>query len=113
MEDRVEMACTLRELDIRSVPVNILDPVAGTPLESQEPLSYSETWRTIAVFRFMLPEASFIRLAGGRELLPDMGRACLISGANAAITGDMLTKKGISTDEDREMISELGYEFQQ
>ena len=65
--------------------------------------------RIVAVNRFILPSAS-IRLAGGRGLLEDKGRSCFMSGANAAISGDMLTTAGITTKTDMEMLKELGYE---
>ena len=59
--------------------------------------------------RFLLPSA-FIRMAGGRGLLPDGGKSCFLSGANAAITGDMLTTAGITVQTDLQMLTELGYE---
>lgn len=108
-EDRVDMALTLRELGIRSVPVNMLNPIPGTPLGHLAPLTEDHMRRIVAVFRFLLPDA-FIRLAGGRGLLPDQGRSCFLSGANAAISGDMLTTSGISTATDLRMLEELGYE---
>lgn len=107
--DRIDMAMQLRDLGVKSVPVNFLNPIAGTPFERNAPLSYDEQRRAIAVFRFILPDAS-IRLAGGRALLPDRGRACFTGGANAAITGDMLTTGGVAADYDTDMLSELGYE---
>lgn len=108
MEDRIDLALTLRELEIHSVPVNVLNPIPGTPLENQSPLSYEEIRRTIAVFRFLLPTAA-IRLAGGRGLMPDQGRACFLSGANAAISGDMLTTSGITIENDMRIIKECGF----
>ena len=74
VEDRIDMALTLRELDIHSVPVNVLNPISGTPLEHCIPLTEDEVRRIVAVYRFLLPDAS-IRLAGGRGLLLDKGRA--------------------------------------
>ncbi|MBC5649480.1 biotin synthase BioB [Christensenella tenuis] len=109
MEDRIEMALTLRELGIRSVPLNILNPVEGTPLDGNPVLSGKEAERTAAVFRFLLPEAQ-IRLAGGRIHLRDRGRRMLRSGVNAAITGDMLTTAGITKESDSQMIRECGFE---
>ena len=106
-EDQVDMALSLRELGIRSVPVNMLNPIPGTPLGHLAPLTGDQKRRIVAVFRFLLPDA-FIRLAGGRGLLPDKGRSCFLSGANAAISGDMLTTSGISTAADLQMLSELG-----
>ena len=109
VEDRIDMALTLRELDIHSVPVNVLNPISGTSLEHCIPLTEDEVRRIVAVYRFLLPDAS-IRLAGGRGLLLDKGRACFLSGANAAISGDMLTTAGITVETDRRMLQELGYE---
>lgn len=78
-EDRIDMALTLRELGILSVPVNMLNPIPGTPLENNERLTKEEMQRIVAVYRFILPKAS-IRLAGGRGLLPDKGKAVLLQG---------------------------------
>ncbi len=103
-EDRIDMALTLRELGIRSVPVNLLNPIPGTPFAGNERLSPEELRRIVAVYRFLLPDAS-IRLAGGRGLLPDQGRSCFLSGANAAISGDMLTTAGITVQTDLRLFS--------
>ena len=109
MEDRIDLALTLRELGIKSVPVNLLNPIAGTPYAQNERLSNEELRRIVAIFRFLLPNA-FIRLAGGRGLLPDKGRSCFTSGANAAISGDMLTTSGITIEQDLALLQELHYE---
>lgn len=108
MQDRIDLAFSLKELGIKSVPVNILSPVKGTPYENNKPLSEEEILKTIAIFRFILPDA-FIRLAGGRTHLSDKGKKAFLSGANAAITGDMLTTYGISVDTDMQIIKETGY----
>ena len=108
-EDRVDLAMTLRALGVKSVPVNLLNPILGTPFAQNERLSEEDMRRIIAVFRFILPDA-FIRLAGGRGLLPDKGRSCFLSGANAAISGDMLTTAGITVETDMQMLKEIGYE---
>ena len=107
-EDRVDMALDLKRLSVVSVPVNVLSPVQGTPYEGMEAISAEEILRTIAVYRFLLPGAS-IRLAGGRNTLPDQGRRCFLAGANGTITGDLLTTTGISIEADKEMLVELGY----
>lgn len=109
VEDRIDMALSLRELGIKSVPVNMLNPIPGTPFEGNEKLTKEDMCRIAAVYRFILPTAS-IRLAGGRGLLDDKGRECFISGANAAISGDMLTTAGITTKTDMKLLEELGYE---
>lgn len=107
--DRVDLALTLRELGIKSVPINLLNPIPGTPYEKNPRLSDDELRRIVAVFRFLLPDAS-IRLAGGRGLLKDKGRSCFVSGANAAISGDMLTTSGISIETDMRLLRELSYQ---
>lgn len=107
-EDRIDMALSLRELDIKSVPVNMLNPIPGTPYENNVRLSSEDMRRIAAVYRFILPEAS-IRLAGGRGLMEDKGESCFQSGANAVISGDMLTTSGYTIESDMEMIKRLGY----
>ncbi len=108
-EDRIDMALTLRKLGIKSIPVNMLNPIPGTPFENNPKLTGDDMRRIVAVYRFILPDAS-IRLAGGRGLLADKGKSCFTSGANAAISGDMLTTAGITTKTDMAMLDELGYE---
>ena len=109
VEDRIDMAFTLCELGIKSVPVNMLNPIPGTPFAQNKKLTADDMSRIVAVYRFILPDAS-IRLAGGRGLLPDKGRSCFLSGANAAISGDMLTTAGITVETDMQLLKELEYE---
>ena len=111
LEDRVDMVLTARELGVKSVPVNFLNPIPGTPYEDNKPLTDEEARQCVAVFRFIIPDAS-IRLAGGRGLLDDKGKECFQSGANAAISGDMLTTAGITVQKDMEMLKDLGYKPQ-
>ncbi len=108
MEDRIDMVLTARELGVKSVPVNLLNPIPGTPLEHRKPLTNEEARRCVAIFRFLIPDAS-IRLAGGRGLLGDKGELCFKSGANAAISGDMLTTAGITVETDMELVRNLGF----
>lgn len=108
-EDRIEMALAIRELGVKSVPINILNPIKGTPLENNPVLTLEEVRRIVAIYRFILPDSA-IRMAGGRGLMADKGRSIFMSGANAAISGDMLTTSGISIAFDMEMIKELGFE---
>ncbi len=109
-EDRIDMALTLRELGIKSVPVNMLNPISGTPMGENKRLTTDDMRRIVAVYRFILPDAS-IRLAGGRGLMEDKGKGCFMSGANAAISGDMLTTAGITVETDMKLVKELGYEI--
>lgn len=108
-EDRISMVITARELGVKSVPVNFLNPIPGTPYGENKPLTNEEARRCVAVFRFLIPDGS-IRLAGGRGLLGDKGEACFKSGANAAISGDMLTTAGITIETDIQMIHDNGFE---
>lgn len=108
-EDRIDLAFTLDELGVDSVPVNLLNGIPGTPLADQPRLAEEELRRTVAVWRFLLPKVT-IRLAGGRGLLADKGEGCFRAGANGAISGDMLTTAGISGRTDRQLVEKLGYE---
>lgn len=108
-EDRIDMFFDIYNLGIKSVPVNVLNPIKGTPFENNKILSQEEINRTVAIARFILPDA-FIRLAGGRLLFKDKGVSMFSSGANATITGDMLTTSGTSIDEDFDTIKKLGFE---
>lgn len=109
MADRIDMVITARELGVKSIPINLLNPIPGTPCGHNPPLSNEEACRCIAVFRFLIPGGA-IRLAGGRGLLGDQGRACFKSGANAAITGDMLTTAGVTVQTDLALLENLDYE---
>ena len=109
-EDRVDMAIELRNLGISSIPVNILSPIKGTPLENIEQISEEEILRTISVFRFINPKSD-IRLAGGRIKLEKNGYFAFKSGANATITGNLLTTSGNGIADDREMITGLGFKL--
>jgi len=107
-EDRLDMAVSLAELGVKSIPVNALMPIPGTAYENLPQLTEDEILRTIAMFRFLSPEAK-IRLAAGRSLMTDSGRKAFRAGANAAITGDLLTTCGNSIEEDKEMLIQMGF----
>lgn len=109
IEDRIDMVLTARELGVKSIPVNLLNPIPGTPYEKRTPLTNEEACLCVALFRFLIPDAS-IRMAGGRGLVGDKGKACFQSGANAAISGDMLTTAGITVETDQELLHTLGFE---
>ncbi len=112
MEDRIDMAFDLRAMGIASVPMNLLNPIGGTPMEDRPVLTNKEFCRTVALYRMILPRA-VLRTAGGRGLLPDKGRKAFLSGANGAITGDMLTTAGITVEGDQLLLKELGFEVKQ
>ena len=107
-EDRVDMAMDLKALGVECVPINILNPRAGTPLEGKEPLKPFDIIKTVAVFRLILPSAT-IKIAGGREgNLRDLQAMALMAGANGIIIGGYLTTKGRSVEDDMQMLKDLG-----
>lgn len=110
-KDRIDMALSLSELNVTSIPLNLLMPIKGTPLESLPPLSEDEIIRTMAMFRYINPEA-YIRIAAGRAYFRDGGRRLFCSGVNAAITGDMLTTVGNHTAQDIKMLKDMGFDLQ-
>jgi len=108
MAQRVELALTLRELNVDSVPINFLDPVEGTPLAGSTNLSPLECLHTIALFRLILPQAH-ITICGGREKnLRDLQSWVFTAGASGIMTGNYLTKQGRQPSDDRQMIADLG-----
>lgn len=105
--DRIELAFHLKELGVECVPINILNPRPGTPLENRRPLSIFEILKTIATFRFILPK-SVIKVAGGREFnLRDFQAMAFLAGANGMIIGGYLTTKGRPVERDLQMIKDL------
>ncbi|MGL4549035.1 MAG: biotin synthase BioB, partial [Eubacterium aggregans] len=108
LEDRLDMAFTLRELEITSVPINILNPIPGTPMAEQPLCSGDDVLHSVCLYRFILPNAA-LRLAGGRWCLCDKGERLFATAANTAITGDMLTTDGIDVKSDQALLARLGY----
>lgn len=105
--DRIDMAISLSELNIKSIPINSLMAIPGTNLEGMPPLSGDDILRTIALFRFINPEAD-IRMAAGRKLMPENGATAFKAGASASITGNMLTTSGTTMKDDLEILKKLG-----
>ncbi|HEY9653259.1 MAG TPA: biotin synthase BioB, partial [Coleofasciculaceae cyanobacterium] len=107
-EDRVDLALALRELDVESVPLNLLNPRAGTPLGEQSKLNAYEALKAIAIFRLILPK-QILRYAGGREaVMGELQSLGLQSGINAMLIGHYLTTLGQPPDQDQAMLESLG-----
>ena len=104
------LAFELRELEIYSIPINVLTPIANTPFESYTPLSLADVLISVAAFRFINPNA-IVRLAGGRNQLGDRQFSSFQSGANGAIVGNYLTTAGNDLKDDLKAIRKLGYSF--
>ncbi|HEY8910701.1 MAG TPA: biotin synthase BioB [Desulfosporosinus sp.] len=110
MDQRLEMAFTLRNLKVLSVPINILNPIVGTGMEKQPILPPLEILQTIAIYRFILPEAR-LRFAGGREIaLRNLQAMGYLAGINATLVGSYLTTSGRTVAEDIQMILDMGLE---
>ena len=105
---RVEMAFTLKELDVDSVPLNFLNPIEGTRLEGASNISAMECLKTIAIYRLILP-GKRITVCGGREKnLRDLQSWIFFAGANGTMIGNYLTTMGRNVDVDLTMFSDLG-----
>ena len=98
----------LAELEVDSIPLNLLTPIPGTPLEGTPPLSVEEVRRIVAVFRYINPTA-WIRMAAGRGRFADGGAILFRAGANSAITGDMLTTTGTNIAQDLDLMKQGGF----
>jgi len=105
---RIELAFTLKELNVDSIPINVLNPVKGTALENQEKLNPMEILQTFAIFRLILP-TKILRYAGGRELnLGELVPLGFLSGINGMLIGNYLTTQGRGADKDIQTVHKLG-----
>ena len=108
LKQRLELAFAIKSLRADEVPINILIPRQGTPLANLQPLKPTDAIKTIAVWRFIMPN-TILKIAGGRELhLKDKERLALKAGANGIITGGYLTTRGNNIEKDMTMIREVG-----
>ncbi|MGE4557953.1 MAG: biotin synthase BioB [Desulfovibrionaceae bacterium] len=109
-DDRVDLALTLRGLNVRSVPVNFLHPIPGTPLANRPVLSRREALKIVALYRLLLPEAH-LRICGGRTTVfgETDKMAPMTAGASGLMIGDYLTLKGPDAASDIRGLEELGF----
>ena len=106
--DRCDLAFSLKEIGANVVPINILNPIKGTPFENNAPLPPLEILKTIACFRFILPRQE-IMIAGGRTVnLRDMQSMVFTAGASALMVGNYLTTLNQSVEKDLQMLKDLG-----
>ncbi|KUM25055.1 biotin synthase [Mesorhizobium loti] len=111
--DRIDMLVTLANLPEHpeSVPINMLIPIAGTPLAEARPIEPIEFVRVIALARIMMPK-SHVRLSAGRTAMTDeMQALCFFAGANSIFVGDtLLTADNPGEDKDTLLFRRLGIE---
>ena len=107
-EDRCDLAFALKELGVHIVPINILNPIEGTPFSRNEPLAPFEILKSIACFRFILPRQE-IMVAGGRTVnLRDLQPLIFMAGASALMVGNYLTTLNQPVEKDLQMLKDLG-----
>jgi len=103
----LELALTLKELDVDAIPINFLTPIKGTPLGKANNLTPLRCLKIIALFRYVLPNKEII-ICGGRENnLRHLHPMVFYAGASGVMTGNYLTTKGRSHQDDLEMLEEL------
>ncbi|BAU67262.1 biotin synthetase [Stanieria sp. NIES-3757] len=107
-DDVIDLAYSLRELNVTSVPINFLIPIPGTPLAEQNQLNPRRCLRVLCLFRFLLP-AQEIRIAGGREVHLRSLQPLGLYPANSIFIGDYLTTPGQATLADFEMLRDAGF----
>jgi biotin synthase len=107
-DDIIDLALTLREMDVKSVPVNFLIPIPGTPLEATHELDPRRCLRVLCLFRLLLPSQE-IRIAGGREVHLRSLQPLGLYPANSMFVGDYLTTPGQAPRADFEMIRDMGF----
>jgi biotin synthase len=106
--DRCDLAFELKTVGANVVPINILNPIPGTPFEKVPPLPPMEILKTIACFRFILPKKE-IMIAGGRTVnLRDMQSMVFTAGASALMVGNYLTTLNQPVEKDLQMLKDLG-----
>jgi biotin synthase len=107
-EDRCDLAFALREVGANIIPINILNPIKGTPFADKPSLEPLEILKTIACFRFILPKQE-IMIAGGRTVnLRDLQSMIFMAGASALMVGNYLTTLNQPVEKDLQMIRDLG-----
>lgn len=107
-DQRLELAFDLRNLEVDSIPINFLDPIPGTPLESQPLLNPMDALKIIAMFRFIFPSTNIMIMGGREKVLRDLQSWLFYAGANGFLIGNYLVTKGRSIEDDIKMIEDLG-----
>ena len=110
LEQALDLALTLRDIDVDAVPMNFLIPIPGTPLEQARPLTPLACLRRIALYRFALPDKEIIICGGRVANLKELHPMIFMAGAGGIMTGNYLTRKGRTLEQDLELLEDLGLE---
>lgn len=108
-KQRLELSKALQKLDVDSIPINFLIPMAGTRLENAVPLKAQETLTIIAIMRLMHPHKDIIVCGGRAHNLGEWDNSIFFAGANGVMVGDYLTTKGSPFERDMEILETLGF----
>lgn len=108
--ERIKMAFEIKDLGVKSIPLNVLNPVKGTPFENINLLSPNEILKTMALFRYIIPDC-YVRYAGGRMALKEKQNIGFRAGVNSALVGNYLTTIGNKIVDDKQMIMCEGFEI--
>ncbi len=106
-QDRIDMALVLKDLDVDSVPINILVPIKGTSLENVKPISCNDVIRTLSIFRIILKDKAIKIVAGRESALGDFQGLGFMAGANGMLIGGYLTVKGRELEADYKLVEEV------
>jgi len=108
-QDRIDMAFSLKELNVDSVPINFLIPVKGTPLAHRKRLHPFDALKIVSLYRFILPRKE-IRICGGRiQILGEFNSMLFLAGADGMISGNYLTTQGRNPEDDLRLIQTFGF----
>ncbi len=110
LKDRIDMAYEFKKMGVNSIPINVLNPIPGTPFEKNAPQSERSLLFMTVLYRWIMPKTE-IRFAGGRIKLGESAKQAFKSGVNGVLTGDFLTTTGTDIASDRSMFENMGYDL--
>jgi biotin synthase len=111
MDDRIQMAFILRDINVDSVPINFLMPIKGTPLENTIAITPLEALHSLALFRLVLPRKEIRVCAGRGTVLGRLHPLIFAAGADGFMIGNYLPTSGLDPGEDLKMVRDLGFSY--
>ncbi len=110
-QDRIDMAFSLKRMEVDSVPINFLIAIKGTPLENTDSLNPFEALKIVSLYRFILPQKEIRVCAGRRQVLGEFNSMVFTAGADSLLTGNYLTTAGTTYEDDLRLIRQYGLEI--